>query len=328
MVAHQFDPNMASDDQYEPGDLKHLVAGNRCRSLDSRRTPGQIVEINLAIGMFQWQILKFEDAGKTWNLPLENVVQFQFDMGSKKLPKSAINEFEKIVKHFDEPLIIHESNDVAQKTEHAISIETIAAKKWLKANSSFIQRGEKLNFGSIHGNPDLQENLLSYLSLNNFEEIERRTTTNYVLNPRSGEWFKGMEIAIAEMGLANYEGQIPRTKDIFEGVGSKDLRKHYILMRLAFVRAMFEVLGISEVVLFRGMSTEGKWLKKRRTTLSSWTFSKKIAESFARPTAPGQTRKSSMIERSVPIYNLFMTFLETKAMNHPYQEAEAVILER
>ena len=41
---------------------------------------------------------------------------------------------------------------------------------------------------------------------------------------------KGMKIAMAEMGLIDYFGGVPRTKDIFADIGDKVLRKNMLLL--------------------------------------------------------------------------------------------------
>ena len=72
-MIHQFDPRRASDDQFDPGMLSHLVPGNRGRLLDPRRTPMVIVALELPTGHFIVRIEAFEDRGAEWHMPLEAV---------------------------------------------------------------------------------------------------------------------------------------------------------------------------------------------------------------------------------------------------------------
>jgi hypothetical protein len=173
--------------------------------------------------------------------------------------------------------------------------------------------------------PLLSDDLDQYLSLFDLEKIEQKTADNIVLNPRSGEWVKGMLIVLAEMGLAPFDGKAIRTRDIFQGLGAKKLRRQYLVHRLAFVRAAFRLSGIEEVVLYRGMSSEKSW-QDEKGTLKSWTFSLKVARSFADFDRGGKFRHSYLMKRTFTVTSLFMTYLETSEMNLQYKEAEALVL--
>jgi hypothetical protein len=78
---HQFDPNRRPDDDYAPGRLEHLVRGNLGRLLDPRRTPVRVNGVRTDTGFFTVELLAFEDAGATWEIPLERVVSYQFELG-------------------------------------------------------------------------------------------------------------------------------------------------------------------------------------------------------------------------------------------------------
>lgn len=111
-------------------------------------------------------------------------------------------------------------------------------------------------------------------------ELEEKTAKMYLLNPYSGEWIKGLRIVMAEMGLIDFDGKVPRTKDIFQGLGDKDKRRAYIISRLAFVSSFIELAGYSQVPLFRGVSSERQPFEKPRTLLSA-SFSPDVAREFA-----------------------------------------------
>jgi hypothetical protein len=87
------------------------------------------------------------------------------------------------------------------------------------------------------------------MSKNNLIQQEKLTTNSFVLNPESGEWIKGLKIVLAEMGLVTYRGKKVRTDNIFESAGNKNLRREYIIHRLAFMRAFFELMDVKEVLL-------------------------------------------------------------------------------
>lgn len=78
-------------------------------------------------------------------------------------------------------------------------------------------------------------------------EEEKITSYTMVLNPNSGEWIKGINIVITEIGLVSFNGKVPWADDIFDGIGNKANRRRYIVNRLAFVRVYFSILNIMEV---------------------------------------------------------------------------------
>jgi hypothetical protein len=77
------------------------------------------------------------------------------------------------------------------------------------------------------------------------------------------------------------------------------------------------------------MSTEWDWrpgATNQYRYWSSWTFNYKVAQDFSE-LGPGSKHKNSyLIKRASPVERLFMSFLETDAMNRQYLEAEALVL--
>jgi len=153
--------------------------------------------------------------------------------------------------------------------------------------------------------------------------LEKLSQELMVLNPNSGEWFKGLYIVMAEMGLTNYEGKIPRTKSTFTGIGEKERRRTYIQTRLGFVRAMFDYYGLSQVTIYRGMSSESDFKKVNRSLLNM-TFSYDVANAFA-DMSTEQYKTSYIVKWTVPASKLFMTCYETNEMNQRYKEKEAIV---
>ncbi len=327
MPIHQQHPDRQADSAFVPGELAFLVPGNRCRLLDGRRTPGVIEAYHPENATFTWRISDFEDEGKTWDLPAEDVRRFQFEPDSKQLDDRAVRDLEKQVERFQQPLVIGADPATRNVTERAVIYLTGGAKSWLTEHSRFFNEGTTLDLDARQGPPALAQDLLNYMEDHELRDLEERAAENVVLNPRSGELVKGMLIVLAEMGLADFQGTIPRTPDIFQGEMSKSHRKRYLAHRLAFVRAYFQLLGRDEVVLYRGMSTEGAWNKRPRTFLSC-TFSLEVAQAFAEFERGNKYRHAYLVKFTVPVERLWMTYLETAAMNRQYREAEALVLGR
>jgi hypothetical protein len=322
---HQYDGNMTPDSDFMPGDIELLSVGNLCRLLDQRRTPGFIEKYFDDTAMFRWRITAFEHSGRYWDLPAEDVVNYQFSMDATRLDSDRVGSIKAAINRFQTRLVIKASGKAREETESAIAIAEGEITRWLESESAFLRNKEPLDLGSRAGPESLGIDLIKYMASLGMGEVERRTADNIVLNPCSGEWVKGMELVLAEMGLVQYRSKVLRAPDVFEGPGDKDARRQYLIHRLAFVRAFFSLLGIEEVVLYRGASIEGE-RRGQAAALASCTFSLTVARSFCNFDRTSRFKHSYLVKRTVPVNRLFMTYLETRAMNEDYKEAEALIL--
>jgi len=325
MSVHQFNKNVLPDSEFIPGSIKLLVPGNKLRLLDNRRTPGVIKQFFHDSAMFQWEITDFEDKGKCWEIPAEEVVNYQFAKDSASLKEAEVTLIEQKNKQFQKKLTIKANQQDLKTTLSKIQALKFSISDWLKNHSLFFKRNLDLNFNSDTGSKYLTSDLIHYMETQHLEHLEQQTADTIVMNPFSGEWIKGMSVVFAEMGLVDYHDKIPRTQDIFVGEGSKDLRQKYILHRLAFIQAYFELLNISEIVLFRGMNSTKEWEPVRQRSFVSFTFNKKVAESFANFDKSKESKHSYLLKRTIPVEKLFMSYLETEAMNRQYKEAEALV---
>lgn len=275
--------------------------------------------------------MDFEDKGKCWDLPAEEIMRFQFTRDSKRLDNRTVSDITSAANRYQSIISIEATASERERTEKEIEAAEQEVVKWLEAHSTFFQNKEglnykeRLNLNSRHGSETLARDLASYMATNGLAEMESRTAEAFVLNPNSGEWIKRMAMVLAEMGLVSYQDKVPRTADIFEGPGAKENRRRYLVSRMAFVRAYFHLLGLHEVVLYRGMSTERDLAVRPRTFLSC-TFSLKVARSMADFERDGKYRNSYLFKGAFPVKRLSMTYLETEAMNRQYKEAEALVL--
>jgi len=323
MGLHQNNENKQSDDMFVEGDYSYLVVNNECRLLDGRRTPGYIECIDLDSAMFTWRITDYEDQGNCWFIPFSEVFRYQFKIESVTLSDDDAMDFEKADQSYVGQLEIIASEENRLNSEMQIEVQKKAALEWLSFNKN---SGvfEEVKLGANSHVEKIAALFQEYMKSNELDEMERLTAEDVVLNPNSGEWIKGMIITLAEMGLLNCYVPKIRTKDIFTGLGTKENRRNYLLHRLAFVRAMFEELSKEDVILYRGMASEGKWMNKKRSLLNM-TFSKEVAEAFA--SFDLEMYKTSYIMRTeISVKDLLMTYLETAQMNERYQEQEAVVL--
>jgi hypothetical protein len=170
----------------------------------------------------------------------------------------------------------------------------------------------------------LINDLKNYMKTIEMDLLEEKTAKQIVLNPNS-EWIKGMNIVLAEMGVVSYKNKISRGEQIFQEIGEKSLRVKYLIHRIAFVRAYFHLLKITEVLVYRGMCTEGEWNDFYEKSLTSWTFNLQAALSFCDLDKHSKYKNGYIFKRTIPIENLFMTYIETEAMNKQYRESEAIL---
>ena len=327
MGIYRFNKDRLPDTEFVPGTTALLVEGNYCRLLDGRRTPGMVERYFDDSAMFRWRIMDFEDKGKYWDVPAEGVSRYQFTKDAKRLNAKRIKRIEASIQKYQRRLTIEAVEEEKHQTESEIEIVEHVITDWLRSNSIFFKDQEQLDLKSGTGPKPLAEDLILYMRSIGMEEIERRTADSMVLNPNSGEWIKGMAIVLAEMGLIPYRDNIPRTRDIFEGLGRKENRRNYLIHRLAFVRAYFHLLGMKEITLYRGMATEWEWGNRPTSrTLVSFTFSIKVAGSHCNFDRNSDKKHSYLLKRTFSVEDLFMTSLETDAMNKQYKEAEALVL--
>lgn len=324
---HEQHELMESDDLFVTGTLEYLVPGNEGRVLDGRRTPGYIESFDTESCMFIWRITAFEDKGKCWEIPAEQIGSYQFRIGSAELTAQEVAAVETRCKVFQNTISIPMDEDSYQITDSLISEQEEYAVIWLKKHSRFLTKKKSFDFNAQTGDVDLFCDLGEYMEAEGLLALEEKTADQYLLNPYSGEWIKGMKIVMAEMGLIAYNGYIPRTKDIFCGIGAKEMRKKYIIARSAFLRGIFKLTGHKEVPLYRGMSSS-IGLYETPNTLVSATFSADTAKEFASTDNPSEYKSCYWVKFSYPVRNLFMTFLETKQFSERYKEQEAIIYYR
>jgi hypothetical protein len=141
----------------------------------------------------------------------------------------------------------------------------------------------------------------------------------------ANESVKAHRIAVAHLGLAGYKGKMLRDPSQATDELSLERRGAHVRARMGFVQSMFEQSGRESVILYRMESCEGP-LRPRQmeTALVSASFRMDIVQEMSG--WADSKRTVAIYRQAVPIERVFMTYLETEAMNHPFREAEAVLL--
>ena len=322
---HAFDPAMAPDTEFVPGALALLAPGNTGRMLDRRRTPVRVAALNLETGTWICEVLAFEDQGARWALPFEAVASFQFARDAANLDEATLRRVRAAMRSFGRDASRPPNRRARASTARRIAKLRGEVAAWLTVESRFIAERGTLDLGSRDGSPLLAADLEAFMHTRGLWDLERDFAAALVSNPAAGEIVKVHAMALAELGLAGFYGTIVRDPASLEGSWTMERRKEHIVARLAFVREAFTRLGVGPLVLYRAISAEGPLEARRPRTLVSATFSLDVAMSLFG--TPSDGRGARLDRQTVPLERVFMTYLETAAMNRQFREAEAILLE-
>jgi len=316
--------NPAPDSAFAPGELRHLAIGNRGRLLDARRTPITIIDVAPERGSFVACVDAFEDTGARWELGLEEIERFQFAHTATPATDATLAELQHSAAHFDRDLTIERDQASREDALSRLQQRRHDASAWLAARTSGLTVDVVEHISSREGHPGLYSLLDDFLTQHDLHDLEQGFTDSLVTNPRAGEIVKGHAIVLAELGLCDYRGKAPRDPDLFAGPWSRLRRADHLLWRLAFTHALWLSLDRNELTLYRAAATDGAFQPQRPATLISTTFSREVADSHFQ--GGPATRVAALWRQRVPLERALMTFLETRAMNQRFHEAEAVLL--
>jgi hypothetical protein len=321
-MVHAFNPHAASDDAFDRGTLPHLVAGNRGRLLDPRRTPVTILSIDLETGQFTVRIEDFEDRGATWEIPFERVDRYQFEKSARRA-QAEIAAFEAAVARFDRPLEIACDARARESTLARIARWREDARAWFERRVSLSARLNAFDPARRESAGAFAAECEAFMRERGLWDLEDAFTARWVSNPNSGELVKGHRIVCAQLGLAPFIGRIVRSAALFDDSWTRERRAEHIECRAGFTQALFAAGGHERVTLYRGLASEGAPSAPRSETFVSATFDIEVASSMMG--ARDASRTGVLLSQDVPIERLFMTCVETAAMNRQFREAEAVL---
>jgi hypothetical protein len=239
-------------------------------------------------------------------------------------PAAVVAELRRAVARLQGSLAIECDPATREATVRRLATERRVVKDWLAHRSPLPAPEVASCIARRRGESRLFALLDRFLSDRDLTELERRFSQTFISNPRSGEVVKGHAIVLAELGLCPYRGKAVRDPDLFTEPWSKPRRAEYLIARLAFTHELWSSWGYCEVPLYRGAAVDGPLPDRRPSSFVSATFSRDVAEEHFNG---GPTTHTAVLWRQrVPITRLLMTFLETPALNRPFQEAEAVLI--
>jgi hypothetical protein len=313
---YQSDPDQAPDSAFRPGEPRYLVAGNRARLLDSRRTPVQVTRVLPASGFFEVQIDAFEDAGTRWLIPLEEVTSYQFEPGGATVSPGAEHELEAAIARHDVMVTVAGGATAKRYTARRLEAEAARAADWL-TSAGAPERFDPPPFVE-NGWPTATTWLDSYLSSQDLAHMEERLASAYVSNPGAGDMVLGHLTVLAELGLGTLTSRVIRDRECFSGQWSRQRRADHIVARIGFVRALW-ARADGDIWLYRGAGVQqGADRRRGQSPLVSASFSRRVAESHFKAS---KAVAGALYRQRMQPDRLFMTFLETKAMNGMYKEA-------
>ena len=325
MAVYQSSPEMEDDSGFVAGTLAHLLAGNRARLLDARRTPVTVVDVDSARGSFSVLIEAFEDRGARWELGLEELARFQFPRDAPVATPDAVADLRRANMRFVRELAIDADPGARATTLEAIGAEEEIARVFL-LGAGVLRGLDPLNnyIERRRGEPQLGTVLESHLAQRGLLELDQAFAQTFVSNPHSGELVKGHAMVLADLGLCPYRGQLLRDPEALRAPWSYSARRLHIITRLAFMRALAAAWGLPVVELYRATAADRPLEPRRGASFVSATFSGQVAEAHFQ--GGPSTVAAAIWRQRIPVGRLFMTFLETAALNERFLEAEAVLI--
>jgi hypothetical protein len=316
---------MEDDSGFVTGSLAHLVEGSQGRLLDARRTPITVLGVDVARGSFLVRIDAFEDQGASWELALDQAGRFQFPRDAPTLPQEATTGLSAARARFDRELVLDASAEARPATLEAIGQAQQEADEHLQ-ELGVIRGLDPLERYAARrrGEPELGTALDEYLARHGLSELDREFAHAFESNPQAGEVVKGHAFVLARLGLCPYRGTLLRDPAALLGPWSFSVRRRHIVRRLGFMWALFEAWGLARATLYRGTATHGPLDPSREGSFVSATFSADVAE--AHFLGGPSTTAAAKWRQDMPVHRLFMSFLETAALNERYLEAEAVLI--
>lgn len=329
VTVYQADPDSLPDAQFEAGQLSWLVPGNHGRLLDARRTPVLVRAVDVSVGFFEIEIMAFEDAGARWQVPLEDVTRYQFLRSGTRADAASVASISEAIRAFSRQLQIDADSIAGQRTAERIAAQRALADAWLSARGAPDRIDPAAHIDNRRGMPGAYRWLAEYLTgiapqEAGLADMDLELTARYVSNPESGDLVVAHLVTLAELGLCSYRGRAVRDPAAESGQWRRDRRTAHIVARSGFVQALWQRASQPGLMIYRGIGLQDGLaeLTDRGGALVSATFSRRVAESHFDSSS---TPAGALLRRELPVNRLFMTFLETAAMNDRYLEAEAVL---
>lgn len=316
-MQYEEDISKLPDTEYSQGDISLIVVGNIGRYLDNRRTPGIIIDVDYQYVIFYWKVSAFEDKDAIWEMDFEEIVNFQFNSNSKRNNYVYVMNAENTIKKYEERIIIDNRKTEFDKTNQSIDEEMQKIKKHGYLSGLCFSSIEEMYNSRLL----VQESLRGYLNEIGLINEDKIISKMIVSNPYSGEILKHLWMCLAKIGLSRYEN---RKLKMLCNIPKEEVIVRYIISRMAFIRLLFLDSSIRQITTYRGVGSEYGWMIFPKA-FSSWTTSYIVACDLAKIEDNDKTEISYLMKRKTKINEIFMTSIETVAMNQRYDEKEVLL---
>lgn len=307
--------------QAEVAKLANLNLGATLWMCDPRNTPVRFTALSENTASFTVKVLDFEDTGAHWTFPVWQSHKFRCDPDAPSLPQSTQNALTAASHQLNQRLQVPIKASQSADTVAQLSKLTAQAQNWLAKAGHHPNAVRSAETFTAFTDPKV---LSTWLTKHDTQYIETDFANQLVSNPHAGETIKAHRLALADLGLCAFEGNILRDPAELSGAKSLSHRKRHILTRLAFLRAAFHALEITHLPLYRVIYSDTPLTPPRLTGFVSATFSQSIALRFLKN---GQAKRhAALYWQRVPITRVFMTHLETPQMRSLYKEHQALLL--
>lgn len=323
---YRSDPGAAPDSEFLPGQLRHLVAGNRGRLLDPRRTPVHITDVRPQTGFFEVEIDAFEDTGARWLIPLESVTSYQFATAGATATGAAMHALRDAVTRCDVQITITAGATAQAGTRRRLGAEQARAGDWLTRHGTPPGFDPEPFIEARAGWPAAQDWLTSYLTSRDLADIDQAVTSDYVSNPWAGDLVLGHLIVLAELGLGTLTARAPRDPESSPPAGTRIGGQNTSWPGWASPRRCgTEPAATSCSTAGWHYTTDPRPQTARPQTLTTDldVVPPQVAGSHYQSS---EATMATLYRQRLTPQQLFMTFLETTAMNRQFREAEAVLL--
>jgi hypothetical protein len=250
----------------------------------------------------------------------------QFALDSAHAGADAVARMQEIIRQLDVTVEIAVHEECRRESMQKIAAERARADAWLAAHGAPGTIDVTAHIASRLGSPEAARWLADYLAEclpDGLPGMDQQFAASYVSNTGSGDLVRAHLITAARLGLCGYHGKAIRDTSSLSGTWTEEGRAAHIITRTGFVQALWGRAAHPGLMIYRGIGLLGDAeLQASRAALISATLSRAVAEShFNSERSPA----GALLRLQLPVERLFMTFLETSAMNGKYLEAEAVL---
>lgn len=304
--------------------MADLVVGATLWMRDPRQTPVRVMATDGATASFQVRVDAFEDAGAIWEFAIWEITKFCADPDAQQLSKDDTAWLSQNAERLNRTVSIEcDAENAVQTSRQVVELST-SADGYLADVEDWPDLAHGLEADTVQAFVPVQSAFTHWMADRGLTDLEQAFTRSWSSNPYAGEFLTAHRMMLATLGLCPYAGPMLRSEAAFRAAHAKERRAAHIVSRLAFLRALFLRLGMSDLNLYRAVYSHDRITAPRNTGFLSATLREHVARDLFK--AGQKTQQSALYWQKVPVSRCFATCLETADLSHPYDEAEVVLI--